>query len=331
MNFTEGLNDFSREGMFYWCQTYMPIQLYSYFPSYPKEENPVGGVGYLTVFDSASEVVYITKRDFIPKPEYKADITYTNGKFFYKTLPIDLRSNYFFDCSWTLSYSPTDKGFVSWHDWHPDGVVQTENHFLVIKGNAVYKHNERTDSFCNFFGKDYPFEIEAVDSTGQTVVTSRNLEYFLEVYTYKNEGRNRFHVHHENFDHLLVHNSEQISPVLKLHLGNPNPEQNQDYPKRNATGFDITFFKEENKYRINQFWDSVKDRGEFTNAQLHLLATDASGYRSVVNPVALALDKPVEERKKFRHYATKFRLTKAVSGPYKFIFKFLNIKHQLSS
>lgn len=336
INFTENtLDDITRQGVSYWCKNYMPIQLYSYFPTYPQVENPLTGVGYMSAFDSFNETIYISKRDFTPKREYINDITYNtdDNKFYYKSTNIALNSTYFDDNSWTLSYSPLEKAFISWHDWHPDWVIQTDDHFMTVKGTSIWKHNERFDSFCNFYEKDYPFEVEYVSSSGQQVEIVRNIEYMLEVYKYKNFGRDRFHVHHQNFDRLVVHNTEQISPLLNLVYGSPNPEENLDFPRRNNTNaisYDVPFFKEENKYKVNMFWDSVKDRGEFTNTEVHLFPTDGSGYKNVVNPVAIDINKPEEQRKKFRHYWNKFRLTKTVSGPNKFITKIMNIKKLVS-
>lgn len=336
LNFTESLDDVARNGMSYWCKNYMPIALYNYFPTYPRIENPINGVGYLSVFDSFYETIYITKRDFSPVRERAADITYDTETrtFRYRGDLISLRDTRFFnDISWTLSYSPLEKGFVSWHDWHPDWVIQRDNHFLTVKDNIIWKHNEAFDSFCNFYGTDHPFEIEFVSNSGQQVEIARSLEYMLEVYKYKNFGRDRFHVHHENFDRLIVHNTEQISPLLELTYMSSNPEDNLLYPQKDpslSVAWKILFSKEENKYRVNQFWDSVKDRGEFTNQEVHLFPTDESGYKQVVNPLAIDIDKPEEQRKKFRHYWTKFRLIKSVSGANKFITKLYNIKKVIS-
>lgn len=336
LSFTESLDDITRQGMSYWCKNYMPIFLYKYFPAYPKIENPVNGVGYLTVFDSFYETFYIIKRDFSPKREYINDITYdTEQKVFkFRENIISLRDKrYFNDISWTLSYSPLEKSFISWHDWHPDWIIQTDNHFLTVKDNGVWKHNERFDDFCNYYGEDMPFEIEFVSSSGQQITIPRSIEYLLEVFNYKNFGRDRFHVHHENFDRLIVHNTEQISPLLNPIYRSSNPENDILYPKLNTSNdisYDILFSKEENKYRINQFWDAVKDRGEFSLADNHLLPTDESGYKQVVNPLAIDINKPEEQRKKFRSFWTKFRLIKTKSGKNKFITKLFNIKKLIS-
>lgn len=336
LNFTESLDDIARQGMSYWCKNYMPIALYNYFPTYPRIENPINGVGYLMAFDSFYETVYVTKRDFSPVRDRAEDITYDtiNKRFLYRGQPISLRdTRYFNDISWTLSYSPLEKGFVSWHDWHPDWTIQRDNHFLTVKDNIIWKHNEAFDSFCNFYGADHPFEIEFISTSGQQVEVARSLEYILEVYKYKNFGRDRFHVHHENFDRLIVHNTEQISPLLELNYMSADPERNLAYPQRDPVTpvtWKVLFSKEENKYRINQFWDAVKDRGEFTNQEIHLFPTDESGYKQVVNPLAIDINKLEEDRKKFRHYWNKFRLIKSVSGANKFITKLYNIKKVIS-
>jgi hypothetical protein len=46
----------------------------------------------------------------------------------------------------------------------------------------------------------------------------------------------------------------------------------------------------------------------------------------VINPLAIDVSKPEEERKKFRHYWNKFRLIKDKSGDTKLILKLLSIK-----
>lgn len=334
MNFTQQPDDITRQGMAYWCKNYMPIRLYSYFPNYPQIENPISGVGYLSIFDSFSETCYITKRDFAPIKGLEIIYDTVDETFKYKGKPISVRDpNYFTDISWTLSYCPVDNAFVSWHDWHPDWVIQRDNHFLSVKDKGVWKHNERYDDFCSFYGTKHPFEIEFVSNSGQTVHTARSIEYMLEVYHYKNFGRDRFHVLNENFSHLIVSNTEQISPLLALTKSSGNPENDLAYPiksSNNPVMWNVLFNKEENRYRVNQFWDATKDRGEFSNAENHLFPTDESGYKQVVNPLAIDINKPEEQRKKFRHYSNKFRLIKSESNANQFVCKLYNVKKQLS-
>lgn len=327
--FNEGIRNITEQGMYFWHNKYMPIQLAEYFPTYSNLDNPISGIGYIMALDATYELIYITKRDFIPK--YK-NIEWDGQNFMFYGMPISLRdSEYFDDISWTISYNPRAKAFVSFHDWHPDWIIQGNNHFMTVKNNTIWKHNERWDSFCNFYGKQYPFEIEFVSSSGQNVEIIKSLEYQLEAYKYKNSGRDKFHVFGENFDKLIVSNSEQISPLLTIKRSTENPYDDISYPiKRGEDGYDILFAKEENKYRINQFWDSVKDRGEFDNMDSHLFVTHRSGYKKIINPVAVDLSKPEEERKKFRHYWNKFWFSKEDPKNIQFIIKLFNVKKQIS-
>lgn len=331
--FSQSLEDITRKGMYYWHKKFMPIQLFELFSDYPKEENPISGVGYLSTFDSNYELLYLSKRDFIPKDQFKADIIYNKieKRFEFKGIPIELRSDYFEDISWTLAYSPADEAFLSWYDWHPDWTIQTEKHFMSVKGKGIWKHNENNDLFCNYYNVDYPCQIEIVDTDGQLVSSRRNLEYQIEAYHYRNNGRDKFHVLNQNFDSLVVYNTEQMSPALSL-IANPQTKYGaNDYPKKVGNRWEVLFSKEENKYRVNQFWDAVKDRGEFSLSEQHLWHNHPSGYKRIQNPNALDIDKPEEQRKKFRHYLTKFLFSKDISGNNKFLIRLFNIKKQQSN
>src|SRR5690606_23921434 len=111
-------------------------------------------------------------------------------------------------------------------------LAASHEHFFTVMEKSFWKHNKRTDSFGNFYGTDYPFEVEATLNTPGTVTTLRSIEYILEVFKYKNEGRDTFHILDENFDQAVIYNSEQTSGKLKLV---PRPKNNPvallGYPK----------------------------------------------------------------------------------------------------
>ena len=129
---------------------------------------------------------------------------------------------------------------------------------------GIWRHNARTDKFANFYGNDYPWEVDILETTGQQVNTIRSIEYSLESYVYKNDGRDRFHLLDFNFDEAEIYNSEQTSGLLKLNIS-PKSDSTSitTYPIINANDIDILYSKEEQKYRFNQFWDVTTDRGEF--------------------------------------------------------------------
>jgi hypothetical protein len=234
---------------------------------------------------------------------------------------------YFTRCSWTISYDPKNKMWISFHDWHPDLMIQPHEHFMTVKGPSVYKHNKRWDSYCNFYGVDYPFEVEFPTSTANTITTIRNGEYVLENYIFSNDGMSAHEVLDHNFDQAVVYNNEQISGALNLVLKpKSDPIGMLTYPRINANNIDILFSKEENTYRFNQFWDITKDRGEFTTTRTPMWLTDCNGYVRKINSDYVNYNKAPLERKKFRHYADRFILIRKISGNVKMLLKMFTTK-----
>ena len=93
---------------------------------------------------------------------------------------------------------------------------------MTVKGNTIWKHNLVCNSYCNYYGVDYPFEIEYVQNQGQTVTTTRSVEYILECYKYSPNCLDYHHLLDENFDRAIVYNTEQISGDLILNLSPKN-------------------------------------------------------------------------------------------------------------
>jgi hypothetical protein len=235
---------------------------------------------------------------------------------------------YFDKCSWTVSYDPKQKVWLSFHDWHPTLMLQSHYHFLTINRNTIWKHNITSQSYCNYYGTNYNFEIELVSSTGQAVTTTRNGEYILECYTYSPDGRDYYEVLDFNFDQAIVYNNEQISGVLNLVLKPKNdPYKILTYPIINPNDIDILYSKEENKYRFNQFYDITKDRGEFSTAKNQMWLTECNGYIRKINSNNVDYNKPPTEHKKFRHYVDRMILVRKVSGNVKMLLKLFNTKH----
>jgi hypothetical protein len=227
------------------------------------------------------------------------------------------------NASWTMSYDPKVKGWISMHDWNPTFVIPGKAHFMSVNNNTIWKHNVRCDSYCNFYGIDYPFEIEFVSATGPQVNSLRNIEYYLEVYNNYNNCKDKFHILDENFDQAIVYNSEQISGMLNLKLKpKNNPLALISSPVVNINSIDILYSKEEHKYRFNQFWDITKNRGEFSPSNATMFITSENGYEKRINQFYVNYNKSPFERKKFRHNVNKIFLRKNVSGKNNFLFKF---------
>ena len=330
-NYTGSINDISKDGMKWWFAKYLPSEILNKVPDYPFYDNPSEGIGLSMIYDNTNDIIYITKKDYKPlvdnlyyDSEFKKLYTFSNGQKMFVSLTDNL---YFEDASWTISYDPKNKMWISFHDWHPNGLLPGKNHFMSIKDKTIWKHNLRCDSFCNFYGKDYPFEIEFISSTGQTVNSVRNVEYILEAYKYHNDCRDKFHVLDENFDQAFIYNSEQISGRLNL-INRPknNPILQLQYPFFKNDSIDIICSKEENKYRFNQFYDVTKNRSEFIDRNVPMFKTKANGYEYNINPDYINYTKSPLQHKKFRHYTNRVLLKKSISNDVKFLFKMSNQK-----
>ena len=204
------------------------------------------------------------------------------------------------------------------------------------KVGTIWRHNERCDSYANFYGIDYPWEVELVANTGQQVNTLRSIEYQMQAFVYKGVmgnacGDDKWEDLLFNFDQAVIYNSEQVSGLLKL---TPTPFNNPilelSYPIINTNNIDILCSKVEQKYRFNQFWDVTNDRGEFTNAEQPIWNTEYNGYIKNLNTVNLNYLKSPLQHKKFRSYFTNVILRRSNSGNRKMLLRLNNTKLLIS-
>jgi hypothetical protein len=377
-SYADGLKEISQTGLKWWFTLFLPYKLTEDFPDYPYQDNPVAGIGCQSMYDNTNSILYFTKKDYKLKAEYAGKVSYVpmvmsgkgKGRGDYFTL--NGNSRYllgdpflFEDASWTLSYDPKNQFWISYHDWHPDLSLGTKAYFLTTKDNTIWKHNYVCDSYCNYYGQDYPFEVEIPVITGETVTTVKSVQYILECY--KRDSYNcvdQFQVLDYNFDKAVVFNMEQVSGYLNLNIfPKNNVNLSLQYPQPNPAiivepnvaplpGFEILFSKEENKYRFNQFWDITRDRGEFpvgagyppqgplvpgttellgNYTQEYLWVTQPNGYIKTLNPNNMNIDKPFLQRKKFRHYLNFLHLRKDVSGNVNMTLKLTSTMNQISN
>lgn len=326
-----GLQEISTIENHWWFINYLQYFILEDFPDFELLDNPVIGVGCQAMYDNNYDIVYFTKRDFKLRTDITATVVYVSKDDFLVngTLPVKLGDPaYFEDASWTMSYSTRDRAWISAHDWHPNLMIPSKNNLLSILSNGIWKHNDICDSYCNFYGVDYPFEVEYRIDTGQQVNTLRSIQYQLEVYIYDVNCHDRFLSLDENFDEAVIFNNEQVSGLLKLFITPKNdPQAALAYPIVNPASIDILFSKEESKYRFNQFWDITDDRGEFTTAQRMIWNTQSNGYIKNLNPANLNYAKDPFQHKKFRGYTTSVFLRRKVSGNKKFLIILTNNKN----
>lgn len=331
--------DITKYGQKYRLAQELPSKLAALFPTFPLIDNPVDGVGVQLLYDNTNEILYITKRDFVPK----VDVTYSNGQWYvgcppgegpagYDPLtghllcvicmdscpgtPITLGdSRYFDNAGWTLSYSPAEKKFISWHRWTPTLSLSGVKHVITSFRTSLWKHNEVTNSWCNYYGTQYEFVVEAPINAGQQVVTVENIEYILDSFRYRPNEIDKFNQYADTFNVAQVYNEEQSTLPLFLNqtLWN-NPYDRFNYPNIIGSGMNIQYTKVENKFRFpsgnSSLRDFTNDRGQFTLTNVQMKVTSPNGYSwTPQNLYFDALKNPFEQ-KKLRHRSNRVMLMK---------------------
>jgi hypothetical protein len=347
--YSGGLEEISNQGLKWWFYRYAKYALLEDFPDFPLTNNPVSGIGVMMIYDNVDAILYITHKDYKLKDRYKGNTQYnpdTNSftiRQYGTSVVVKLNEGedyktFFEDASWTVSYDAKSKMWISFHDWHPDYVIPNKERFVTTKQNKMWYHNFNCQSYCNFYGIDYPFEIETPVPTGNQIFSLRSIEYTMEAYKHNIQCSDSFHDLDFNFDEAVIWNTEQVSGLLKLNLqAKNNPIANLAYPIVNPGSIDILYSKEEQKYRFNQFWDITDDRGEFFNpgipgfAERTIWNTEANGYIKNLNPNNLNYNKLQTQRKKFRHYINFILLRRKVSGNRNIQLRIVNEKQQYSS
>ena len=330
----KSLTEMTVKGNRYWFNQYLPYQILLDFPNYDMLDNPIAGVGCQAIYDNEWSFIYICKRDFRVKPEWLDRMVYSgNGVFTVDGITrVEIGHELYFDnASWTVSFDADTAQYISHHDWHPNLAMSGKNTFLTIKGNGIWRHNDRCDSYCNFYGDDFPFEIGFQVETTPAVVTIRSVEYFMQAYEFAENCRDRFHVLDFNFDEAIVYNSEQVSGLLKLNIEPKNDvKERLLYPIVGLNDIQILYSKEEQKYRFNQFWDVTRDRGEYSTANETIWYTEPNGYITNLNQNNINYVKNEFQRKKFRHNNTRIMLRRTVSGNKKMLLQLSTTKVQNS-
>jgi hypothetical protein len=326
-------------GLKYHLLKYLPSQLLQQFPNYPLQDNPVAGVGVQLIYDSVHQILYICKKDY--KAVNPALTSYVGNNFVYndarvgRPIKVSLEDPIYFDSAcWTLSYDCVKKEFISWHDWHPSLAVPSKNHFSTTHSTSgqLWRHNSTVQSFANFYGQNYPVEIEYFTNTQVNESIIQSVEWLLESYQYAPNGVDKFLNYDQSFDYLMVYNKEQNSTLQNMLL-KPwnNPYAAVNYPNWIGSTRQILYQKVENKYRVNDFYDYTADRGQFTLANTPMMTTNPDGYTFSTNTGYFNLLKPWNQQKRIRYTGTRIFMRKTNLGKNSLTIRYASTKNQYSA
>lgn len=231
-------------------------------------DNTYKGLGILMWWDSRFKRVFITKRDYVLKPEYKGSIQYSGGNFYLEgnPTPIELtNTRYFKDISWTLAYSPIYGSWVSFYDFKPDYAVSYNNYFQTglnyssdSSEQGIWSHLLSNKSYQVYYGNKYPFEIELPIKNTYTNNTLTDLKIWTSTKRYHNESD--FAVwKNKSFNKLNIYNDTDNSGLLSLYYD--TSYRKSKYPiaiSPTRQGIQATHF--ENKLQVNYIYNRVKNQ-----------------------------------------------------------------------
>lgn len=328
----------SDSGMKKWFGRNLPFEISKHYPNV-NIDNPFNGIGLTGVWDSENERFIITKLDYEPVTEFKNDITYDEyyGKFYYKNAEILLEdTKYFCNKSWTLSYSPGTKSWISFHSYIPNYYIGLNGFFLTGKNttlnnqkSSVWIHNLVHTSFQRFFGKlepyvlEYPFVFKAQDEILQ------NVKDYTTILEYYNE--NDFYEINEGvfFNKAVLYNNQQCSGVRNLY---PKPKGKLNlyfnYPKFNEDSIDIVYTKSDNYFNYNSIWDVVKNPNN--HYPIWIESCMNKSIDRILNNDKFDYSKRSHQKTKLRAKDLRVRHINDMFDRYKFISKFIFTETQIS-
>ena len=258
----------------WWFKENLPFHILEDFPEFDITNN-FKYIGMIITYDQRYKKVLFTKRDVELKPEYKGHVTY-DGTFFHfgsEFFTVE-DSRFFCDKSWTISYSPLLKSFVSFHSYKPNYYIPNQNYFssginYSLNNDqseyGLWGHNLTNQSYQVFYGKKYPFMFEYSVPTKAFNKTLNSIEYFGEFYRFQ-DNLSKALIPNKTYSKALIYNQKQSSGLLELVVKEKNNRQ-QSYQyatgKQNLNSRTILTEKINNIWSFNQFYNvAVYNNGQ---------------------------------------------------------------------
>lgn len=197
-------------------ETNIPLNLFQYYPE--ARTNSYHLCGFHSTFDEIEKRILITKKDYIPKIVEK--ITFKDGVFLLDNKIIISLDNttYFYNKSWTLSFSLLNDGWISFHSYIPDNYIAFKNSLYAnLSNNNIWKFHDKT-KLANYFGIKYPHIIEFVINNQfikhlyQSITLSTTNSKWNDAFkSYVNDVQ-------RSFNKLIVYNERQCSGYVDLDI-----------------------------------------------------------------------------------------------------------------
>lgn len=198
-----------------WLEKNLPIQLTKYFNIDTLHSSNI--CGYIVVYDEIDKRILITKKDYTPKLK---NIQFDGG--FYvatkqQSTPISLEDDrYFYDNSFTISFSLLYDSFVSFHSYVPDLYIYFKNNLFATKENKIYEFRNKLTRAL-FFDKKYPCIIEFTFNNKGIENIYNSILLSTQALRYNQESDTYIAVPNVTYNQLLAYNERQASGFIELY------------------------------------------------------------------------------------------------------------------
>lgn len=281
-------------------------------------DNPFKNLGIVMGYDSRFKRVFLTKLDYLVKPDYVGKLEFVFREGFEEQdvnldfLPVNkyirhketkeevefTNPDIFEPVHFTLAYSPLFKSWISFYDFHPGFYLSFNNNFSTganfETGPQVWSHLITNKSYGVFYGEKHPWMIE-VPTRNQFVNKSlSNIEFWMDSLRYHNDFDYAINTK-LGIDSAWVYNNTSNSGRLSLIPREINNRfQATKYPSVIPGGTQILSTYNEGKWSFNDFYDRVSK----LNSNLPHWNYDKNSIHKTPNSKALSFNQRWQDRVK---------------------------------
>lgn len=210
--------------------------------------------------------------------------------------------------NWTISYNFNTQGWTGWHSYIPNNYVCSSTTFFSEDSQALWSHNNK-ELPCNFYGTQYPFEIEFIGNNYNTFKPD-SIHYYAKASNYVNDQW--IDDFKTTFNKVLVYNDNQSSGEIELEY----------LDKHEESIFSNNYVKQSNRdYKISPVCDNATDANLFTT-DISSVKNGQHGWADKVSLITEELNQ--SEQGYFRGKWVAIRLSFLQEG-YRFTMNLLKI------
>jgi len=172
---------------------------------------------------------------------------------------------YFEDVSWTISYSPIEQKWISWHSFHPNYYIPHQNYFQTGINQStdstefgLWSHLLTNRSYQVFYGKKYPFLVEYMLKREYGEILLKTVGFEMEVMRYHNEF-DVAQIEDKPFNKMWIYSPFTNSGELRLVPNTGQLSLISKYPITAPDGSyqEVLTTKVHNEYTTNYFYNRM--------------------------------------------------------------------------